>query len=335
MKVLITLDYEIFFGESMEFNLSESLLKPTEQFISTLNAFGASAVFFVDAGFLCALERESIVYEKLKHDLAAIESQIKSLEKSGHEIQLHIHPHWEDSFFDGTKWHIVTKRYRLDQFAKTDAEKIFDKYYRALQRLVAKQITAYRAGGWCIQPFSQISNIMKECAISFDSTVYAGGYESSDTHYYDFRHSPSKDIWKFSDDPVKEDSQGYFTEVPIAAHQISPVFFWQRMFEKAFRNTSSNDGHGQPIRPSKKKIMKKLLSKSHDAVSLDGEKSKLVLRSLKKSMELKRKHFVIIGHPKMFTATTYIQTKNILEYIRSNGATVACFSDLQTQAIHA
>ena len=336
MKVLITLDYEIFFGESNGFKLSDSLLSPTTQFVATLDTFDAKAVFFVDAGFLWAMEKESTVYPTLKRDLAAIKDQIQSLEKLGHEIQLHVHPHWEDSFFDGSKWHIVTKRYRLDQFTKTEAEEIFTKYHRTLQELLSKQITAYRAGGWCIQPFSQIIEVMKKCEIRFDSTVYAGGYELSNTHYYDFRRSPSKDLWKFSEDPLKEDVNGLFTEVPIASHQISPTFFWRLLYEKTFKKINDTNRSGQPIKPSGKKILKKLLTRSHDAVSLDGEKSKLVLKALKNSTQSNQKHFVIIGHPKMFSETTYSQTRHILAYLKSSGATIAGFSDLTIpMTIHA
>jgi hypothetical protein len=332
MKILLTLDYEIFFGENSNFNLSESLLKPTEKFVYTLSPYGAKAVFFVDAGFICALQRESAIYSSLKKDLAALENQIQWLERAGHEIQLHVHPHWEDSFFDGVKWHVITKRYRLDQFTKEKAEEIFTRYHSTLQNIVKRKITAYRAGGWCIQPFEHIAEAMKNCAIQFDSTVYAGGYESSETHYYDFKDSPEKDFWKFSMDPVKEDQHGSFIEIPIAAHRVSPLFFWQLMYSKIFGDKKEAP-NGNAIQPSKRKIIKKLLTRSHDTVSIDGEKSKLVLSSIKRGIKLNKKYFVIIGHPKMFSNTTYSHVRDVLQFIQLRGGSVVGFADIKN-SIH-
>lgn len=103
MKVFITLDYELFLldpGESVE----NTLLLPTQRLHDILAKHNAHAIFFVDAGYLFALNRQRHASVKLESDYQKVTSQLRYLESNGHEIGLHIHPHWEDSYFDGKAW---------------------------------------------------------------------------------------------------------------------------------------------------------------------------------------------------------------------------------------
>ena len=55
----------------------------------------------------------------LKKDYDLITQQIQKLSAEGHDVQLHIHPHWEDSTFDGIEWIFDTNRYKLSDFSKS------------------------------------------------------------------------------------------------------------------------------------------------------------------------------------------------------------------------
>ena len=55
--------------------------------------------------------------EDLISEIEKISSQISKLSSAGHQIALHVHPHWEDCKFDGDKWIIDTKRYKLSDFS--------------------------------------------------------------------------------------------------------------------------------------------------------------------------------------------------------------------------
>ena len=139
MEIFLTLDYELFLFNPGN-NVDQSLIDPTNKLISMLNKHQIKAIFFVDVGYLVALSKQKDNYPKLSSDYYKIVKQLKYLESQGHELGLHIHPHWEDCYFDGNKWKIDLSRYKLADYTKLEAESIFTKYYDALQSLSIKKI---------------------------------------------------------------------------------------------------------------------------------------------------------------------------------------------------
>jgi hypothetical protein len=103
MNIYITLDYEIYFGENHG-SVEKCILFPTSELIRIAEKNHVHFCFFVDAGFILKLDEYRIKYPVLEKDYQAIINQEKYLSDTGHDIQLHIHPHWEDSFFDGNRW---------------------------------------------------------------------------------------------------------------------------------------------------------------------------------------------------------------------------------------
>ena len=156
MNIFITLDYELFFG-SYSGTQEKSIINPTNKLLEVLNKYDLKASFFVDSGYLIKLDEYRKKYTKLEHDYKIIVNQIIELSKNGHDIQLHIHPHWEDSYYDGSKWVLDNRRYRLHEFSDEDIDKIVYQYKKVLTDIVGKKVFTYRAGGWCIQPFEKLS----------------------------------------------------------------------------------------------------------------------------------------------------------------------------------
>lgn len=299
MKIYLTLDYELFFGKNTG-TQEESIVNPTYLLIELLNKYNVKASFFVDSGYLIKLEEFKKKYSNLEKDYNRIIEQITILHNNGHDIQLHIHPHWEDSFYDGEKWVLDTKRYRLHSFNEDDIKKIVFNYKNVLTNIVGNKIFVFRGGGWCIQPFGRLKSALKENSISLDSTVYANGYNSSDTHYYDFRSAPNQTIWTFDEDPLVEDVNGYFTEIPISSFRVPPSFYWKFAFIRKFgRNKYKKFGNGSAVGSSTWDKIKMLIKSSNSVVSIDGYRAVFLEKAFKIfSKIINNKHFVIIGHPK-------------------------------------
>ena len=301
MKILITLDYELFFGESG--TPEKCIIEPTKHLVNIANKYNFKCVFFVDAGYLVKLKKEYLRFPKLREDYELVTSQIKELSDSGHEIQLHIHPHWEDSFYDGNRWIFNLNRFRLSDFEYQDIDRIVYEYKSELEELSGKKVFAYRAGGWCIQPFNKTKDVFIKNGISMDSTVFFNGSNSTKTQWFDFTKAPNKSFWKFDTDPCIENDKGYFTEIPISSVKVSPVFYWKFIFLKFFgKDKYKSYGDGSSSGMSKLQIIKMLLLPSYSVVSMDGFKASLLKRALserKKNSE--NDNFVVIGHPKAFS----------------------------------
>lgn len=304
MNIYITLDYELFFG-SKSGSVDKCIIEPTEALLEIVDPYNIKLVCFVDAGYLCALEKNKESHPKLKIDYLKVTSQMNRLVSSGHSIELHIHPHWEDTVYDGKKWIFDTSRYKLADFSKTEVLEIVTKYNNILKKVTGVAPIAYRAGGWSAQPFEHIKESLIVNGVSVDSTVYSSGYYQSDNQNFDFRSVPLVPTeYKFSNDLTVPEKEGVFTEVPISSLKVSPLFYWQfalAKFQKKVKHQSYGDGGA--IKMDKKQILRLMLMPSYTVVSIDGYKAKLLRKAYKKYVKLTNNsgNFVMIGHPKAFT----------------------------------
>ncbi len=316
MNIYLTLDYELFFAEDSG-SVEKSIIEPTQKLLEAVNKCMVKFSFFVDAGYLVQLKKYKEQYPQLQKDYELITNQITQLHREGHDIQLHIHPHWEDTPYHDNKWHMNTTRYRIHKFSKEETERIVATYKQALTDIVGDTVFAYRAGGWCIQPFSHLKEALKKHHIWLDSTLYHDGYKNNSTHYMDFRNMPNKTQWQFSDDPLIEDKNGFFTEVPISSTKVSPLFYIKyalvRKFDKVAHQIMG-DGKGVG---RESKDNKEMLTKITPAVaSIDGYRLSYLQKTLDSYVKNSdNRHFVVMGHPK---AATMYSLEKLREFVIDN-----------------
>lgn len=314
MNIYITLDYEIYFGENHG-TVEKCILYPTSELIRIAEKHDVRFVFFVDCGFILKLDEFRQKFPQLEKDYEAVTEQIKYLSNTGHDVQLHIHPHWEDSYYNGERWIIDVRRYKLADFNETEIEEIVARYKKVLTDLTKKNVFAYRAGGWCLQPFSKLKDSFYKHGIRLDSSVFGNGFYESKEYAYDFRNAPDADIYRFEEDVTAEDPKGYFTEVPISPIRNSPLFFWKLFLlgrKNPYLHKPLGDGRAMAAPGYRKKLLTEF---TNNPVSVDGYNSNLLQRALRRLIKKNRTHMVVIGHPK---ALSRYSIGKIEEFVRRN-----------------
>ena len=292
-KILITLDYELFFGKSG--SLNKSIISPTNELVKILDKFKVKASFFVDSGYILKLNENMQTHHILKKEYDIICQQIQRLHKDGHDILLHIHPHWEDTRFNGTNWVFNTSRYKLSDYSDQEIEDIIKRYIDIIFKITGDYPKVFRAGGWCIQPFNKFAKYLKKYGVNTDSTVYFNGKNTTNTKSYDFTNMPNKLNWRFSSDPLFEDKNGDFLEIPITSVKLTPWFYFKFIYFKFFGGSAHKQfGDGYPISNSKFQILSLLTKTSYSVASIDGYKSSLLNNISRKNHQ----QLVLIGHPK-------------------------------------
>ncbi|MGJ5642998.1 hypothetical protein [Formosa sp. S-31] len=318
MNIYITLDYELFFGDRSG-GVEDCIITPTNELLKIVDPLKIKLVFFVDVGYVSKLREYKETFPRLNEDYHKITSQIKMLSLNGHGIELHIHPHWENSSYNGEKWIFDTSQYKLQDFSKAEAYSIVTKYASILESISGKKAVAYRAGGWSAQPFYHIKQALKDSGIYLDSTVFPKGYHASNHQEYNFKNVPQyKTEYKFEDDLTIPHPDGYFTEYPISSYKISPFFFWRFAFEKLKKDSKHLAfGNGSAISKPKKEILKLMSQYSNSVVSIDGYKASFLKKAFIKYKENtgNNGNFVIIGHPKAFTLYSINKTKAFIESV--------------------
>ena len=302
MRTLVTLDYEVFFGRRTG-SVERCLLEPTEAVTRVAERHGAPLVFFVDVGYLLALRRERGSSAELGRAHDAVCAQLEDLVRRGHELQLHIHPHWEDARWAEGGWRLDLARYALHAFEPGEIAGIVRRYLEALRDLGGPSAgQAYRAGGWVIQPFAKLRDALREAGVAIDSTVYPGGYRAGPVQSFDFRSAPAKSRWRFEDDPLEEKADGAFLEVPIASRRVRPDFFWRlALAKKAGGPRHRAFGDGEAIAMDGGDLVSKLAVPSTSVVSIDGYKSSFLEDAAADYRRRGLEDFVVIGHPKALT----------------------------------
>ena len=302
MKITLSLDYELFFGRNTG-TIENTLLTPTLALCDIAKRNNVPLVFFVDVGFLLCLQKEGQRYPALMRDYLKVCNQLEQLVALGHELQLHVHPHWETSYWDGNIWNMNMQHYALHSFKKLEVHQIIQRYTDALRTMTGDDgVFTFRAGGWVIQPFNYIRDALLAANIRIDSTVICGAKSKWDSHGYDFTDAPTQSHWFFDDDPLVMNSTGAFLEIPIASHQVSPDFYWRFLATKKLGGIIHSPlGDGVPVELSKHSLINKLFSRSIGEVSMDGYKASLLKKAANQYERMGKTSFVVMGHPKALT----------------------------------
>lgn len=302
MKTLLTLDYEVYFGRRTG-TVERCLIEPTRALLAIAARHGARLAFFVDAGFILRLREEMRRAAALRAQHDAICRQVEALARAGHEIQLHVHPHWEGSRWTGAGWEIDVERFALHAFDDAAIDDIVGRYAGVLRSLAgADAAFAYRAGGWVIQPFARLRPALLRHGVTIDSTVFAGGRSAGRVQPYDFRGAPAKSKWRFDDDPLVEEPTGAFLEIPIASHRLRPDFFWRfAAMKKAGGARHRAFGDGEAIALEGGDLLRKLFRSTASVVSIDGYKASFLEAAATAHESRGMEELVVIGHPKALT----------------------------------
>lgn len=327
MKVYLSFDYELYFGVKSG-SADACIIEPAKLLLEIAARHAVHLNFFIDSGYLLALEKYSKRYPSVAYEKQQVFKQIRELAAAGHDCQLHIHPHWEDSYYDGNGWKMNTNRYRLDHFPDAQIEQIVQSYYDITKDIAGKAPIAYRAGGWCMPPWNKVSAVFKKLGIWIDSTVYEKGYLQEGQITFDFRKAPASDQWMFETDPVTEAPFGYFLELPISSITCSPIFFWN-LYVRGRLNRSLHAGMGDGLPMAQPGTKKKLLTRyTQQALSCDGYYASLLTEEFYKRKAAGDDTMVVIGHPKAQSKFS-VQALDTFISIVKDSAAFARYSDLQ------
>lgn len=288
------------------------MLEPTNDLLRIAENKDLRYTFFVDVGYLIASESVS----ELSEERGLVLNQLKTLLSKGHDIQLHIHPHWEKAEYTNGEWIMHSdSHYRLNNFELEEAKGIVRKYKSRLEEYIGRSVKVYRAGGWCVQPFEPLAETFKEIGLVADSSVIPGFRMVTDQYAVDFRNIDSDEPYRFSTDVALKDPNGFMTEYPITSYRYSPLFFWSLYIKgRLNRDMHKMIGDGNFVSHGSKK-WQQLLSYTTGHLSTDGYYATKLEAGLESASNMGLSEMVVIGHPK---GNTKYSIERLTDFIDRN-----------------
>jgi len=227
--LLFTADYELYFGQNY-LSEREVLIEPTEQILRAFEEEGIPITLFADVASVWRYRSLGV-----GHDYVPLfEDQLQRAIRQGHDVQLHLHPHWLTSEFDGHRWQMDESKFKLSDIGygkgqdRFTAEELIIQgkgYLEDLLRPVDPlyKCVAFRAGGFGIQPEDKaLIRSLLSVGFKIDSSIAPGLFFKSNVNEIDFRRIPSKLNYRMGTryGIYKEEKTGIF-EIPIAAYPES------------------------------------------------------------------------------------------------------------------
>lgn len=194
--LIITIDYETWQPSCLEevetmkklkldINWERDLIEPTNTLLDIADRVGAKITFMAEMGeYFWLKDNEPNIAQK-------IASQLQNAVIRGHDVQLHLHPHWmpeTGAQFNNGNW-FWNIEYASAADYPYDLNELIRKCKNELEKIVSVvkpdyKVSCFRAGGYRVQPFEKIYNALIDNSIFCDSSVYANGISKS--RGYDF-----------------------------------------------------------------------------------------------------------------------------------------------------
>ena len=332
MKLLFTLDYELFLGHKTG-TVDCCLIQPLNFYLEAVRNYGVHFTIFVDAAYLYMLEKYKAKYANLKVDYEKIVHHLRNLQLQGHDIQLHIHPQWYFSTYDGETWHLDTRHYKLSDVPTETMQHLLKASKNILDNIINKKTIAFRAGGFSAQPTKLLIGLFKDNDLVIDSSVCPGEYYDSQYQQYDYRSVVNTEVYHFGEDICQEQMCGTFVEVPLSMYRVTPWFHWKllfvRLMTKMIKNAKHNVyGNGQSVRTANSSIFHRLSHDCSTMVTIDGYKIAFLKDAIQEKAKLGKNMMCILGHPKLATPYSVKKISEICAYANEKGYSSCTITEL-------
>jgi hypothetical protein len=346
INILLTFDYELPLG-GIKGSFDDCLFEPTEKLLSLAKKKNVPLNFFADI----------LGYEKFRSlgrtDFAIpFEKQLVAAFNSGHDIQLHLHPHWLETKIEKDKFYPSSK-FGLDAYKDENGinsiEGIINSGIDALEKIIKKDSTdykciAYRGGGYVLNPDSdRILKALYSRGVFIDATISKGYFFKSDLSCVDYTSTPEKGNWFLSlngDLTLENPDNKSLWEIPIASKPKS-VFETPTSFKikKYAWRAPENRGfviHEKPVNLSIKERMKVLLSSRMLTFDNFTYKKDFPLKVLNYHINKHRKddllYLCAVSHPKSMGDYSFELMEYFIDQARSKYGKDVSFTTFQKVA---
>ncbi len=219
MKIglIFTNDWELYGDGSGDY--WEVQHNPMLEMLSVMDKFKAKMTIMAEVGQQLAFKSISDSNLVAKSISDSWEDLIIGAIKTGHDVQLHIHPQWFNANYNHRKWELKNEDWAIGKFDEAQIKHLILTGKSYLEELIQTVNSEYlcncfRAGAYYIEPSYNVIKVLKELEFLCDTSVTKGMVSQG---YFDYRNAHSNVLPYFIDNDVKKASaiEKSIVEFPI------------------------------------------------------------------------------------------------------------------------
>lgn len=261
VRLILSYDHELSLGGTDSFRYN--LFDPTDELLRVAAELDVPIVLFTDV--LCAdryrvWDREGFFEPYCK--------QLGDALRTGHDVQLHIHPHWVDSTFEDGVYR-PSPHFALADFEHeappNDIDGVVSRAYDLLTSLCraydpAYRCIAYRAGGHNLSPATdKILSSLYRNGVRIDSSIVKGFRFSSGISTVDMTAMPAQPNWTIPvEGPLNATAATGLFEIPVAGKPRTPLNNVPFLVNRVLRRKQPRDERGRSIHAAHTPLLQKL-----------------------------------------------------------------------------
>jgi hypothetical protein len=261
IRLILSFDHELSLGGTVSYR--RNLFDPTDALIRLADDLAVPISLFTDV--LCA---ERYAQWDPAGFFTPYSMQIASALTRGHDVQLHIHPHWVDSTWANGTYYPST-HFALSDFENAlppnDIPGIVNRAYDFLCELCTAYVAdyrciAYRAGGHNLSPATgTILTALFDNGVRIDSSIVKGFRFRSELSTVDLTGMPKSPNWMIPlSGPLYAEADSGMFEIPVAAKPRTTLNNVPVLINRVLHRRRAHNPLGPSIHASHTPLFQKL-----------------------------------------------------------------------------
>jgi hypothetical protein len=159
-------------------DVGELQFEPMRQLLSIYKECGIHGSFNAEVMQQITFRQKQDAHPELKEWADEWDESVKEALRQRHDVQLHIHPQWQNAKYNDGRWQL-TSDWSILNYSADDARRMLQEGKEFLEGLLRPvdpnyRCLAFRSGAWCIAPSPFMLNLLAELGIVFDMSIVAG-----------------------------------------------------------------------------------------------------------------------------------------------------------------
>jgi hypothetical protein len=159
-------------------DVRELQVRPMRELVRIYNAHGIRGSFNAEVMQQLTFRKFESEHPELKGLADEWDAALRETFKQEHDVQLHVHPQWNDAQYEHGEWRLTSDwsilNYEVDAaYLMMSAGK---EYLERLLRPInpAYACVSFRSGSWCIAPSPHMLKLLVKLGIVFDMSIVGG-----------------------------------------------------------------------------------------------------------------------------------------------------------------